>query len=107
MLSVGEVSQSERPCCPWEVRGEDSGFVLLCLNQGSGCFLVCTSGESFGLSVILSHLSNEMKGSLLPQVLNIEPRALFMLNTYFPSQVLFLWHQIDEAKAQCLAPNST
>lgn len=89
------------------MRGEDSGCVLLCLNQGSGCFLVCDSGESFGLSVSLSHLSNEMKGSLLPRVLNIEPRALLVLNTSSPSQVLFLWHQIDEAKAQCLAPNST
>lgn len=90
-----------------KVRGEDSGFVLLFLNQGSDCFLVCDSGQSFGLPVSLSPVSNEMKGSLLPRVLNIEPRALFMLNTSSPSQVLFLWHQIDEAKAQCLAPNST
>lgn len=37
--------------------------------------------------------------------LNIEPRALSVLNTSSPpSQVLFLWHQIDEAKAQCLSP---
>lgn len=28
-----------------KVRGEDSGFVLLFLNQGSDCFLVCDSGE--------------------------------------------------------------
>lgn len=48
-----------------------------------------------------------MKDFLPPQVMNIEPRALFMLNTSPPSQVLFLWHQIDEAKVQCLAPKST